>query len=423
MRIAVHDFAGHPFQVQLSRELSRKGHSVAHLYLRDLPGPKGPLQASALDPPSFQAAPITLGTPLDKYSMLKRHFAHRRYARALARFLTGYRPDVVLSANTPIDVQYFLLRECRRRGIAFVHWMQDLYCLAVRSLLTKKFGACGAPPAWYYERLERRVCEASDAVVFITPDFLDAVSRMGFHPASNCVIENWAPLDDVRPLPRHNAWSDHHGLSDKLVFLYSGTLGLKHKPELLFRLAAALEGRKDAVVVVVSEGLGRDWLERQLQQSRLRNLLLMDFQPYAEISEVLGSADVLLAIIEEEAGVFAVPSKVLSYFCAARPVLLAAPETNLAARTLARAGAGLTVSPSAPDALAGAASALASSPEMRRALGENAWRYAAVTFDIQSIGARFESVLREGIMSAARVSGAPAYDPAYPGIAAPEESR
>ncbi len=417
MRILVHDFAGHPFQVQLSRELARSGHSVAHLYLQDLPGPKGPLQPSPRDPATFLPVPVSLGAPLDKYSMLKRHFAHRRYARELAAFLDRFRPDVVLSANTPIDVQHSLLRHCGLHGVAFVHWMQDLYCAAVRSVLVKKLGPCSTALAWYYDRLERRVCEGSQAVVFITPDFLTAVNRMGFRPARNYVIENWAPLDDVTPVPKGNEWSTRHGLSEKLVFLYSGTLGLKHKPELLYHLAAGLEHRNDAVVVVVSEGLGRAWLEQQLQRSPLKNLVLMDFQPYALMSQVLGAADVLLAVIEKEAGVFAVPSKVLSYFCAGRPVLLAAPDANLAARTLVRAKAGIAVSPDDARGFVGAAQRLASDSDMRSAFARNARQYATATFDIQAIGARFHSILREAVETAACSHAVPEYDPAYPRVA------
>src|SRR5215469_1312809 len=118
MRILVHDFAGHPFQVQLSRELANNGHSVLHLYLADLPGPKGRLAPSSSDPETFQCAGISLDTPFVKYSMLKRHWAHRKYARKLGEAIHAYRPDVVLSANTPIDVQHSLLHACRRQGIA-----------------------------------------------------------------------------------------------------------------------------------------------------------------------------------------------------------------------------------------------------------------------------------------------------------------
>ena len=31
MRILIHDFAGHPFQMQLSRQLAARGHFVTHV--------------------------------------------------------------------------------------------------------------------------------------------------------------------------------------------------------------------------------------------------------------------------------------------------------------------------------------------------------------------------------------------------------
>jgi len=418
MRIAIHDFAGHPFQVQLSRELAGRGHSVLHLYLRELPGPKGRLERSFQDPATFECAPVSLGAPFEKYSMLKRHFSHRKYGRVLAERILAFRPDVVLSANTPIDVQHYLLERCQQTGTAFVHWMQDLYCRALRSVLTQKLGACALPLANHYECLERRVCARSGAVVFITPDFQTATAQMNFRPARSAVIENWAPLDDVVVTHKQNAWSARHGLAGKLVYLYSGTLGLKHKPDLLYRLAAALEG-SDALVVVVSEGLGRTHLDQLQQRARLRNLLLLDFQPYAEMSSVFGAADVLLGILDGEAGVFAVPSKILSYLCAGRAILLAAPKNNLAARTVIRAEAGVVADPEDVEGFIRGAKWMAGEPELRRTFAENARRYAVTAFDIHAIAAQFESVLREAVEATARRQHRTnTHTPAYSRVAA-----
>jgi len=32
MRVLIHDFSGHPFQAQLSRNLASRGHDVLHQY-------------------------------------------------------------------------------------------------------------------------------------------------------------------------------------------------------------------------------------------------------------------------------------------------------------------------------------------------------------------------------------------------------
>ncbi|MCE0445536.1 hypothetical protein LT493_12325 [Streptomyces tricolor] len=54
------------------------------------------------------------------------------------------------------------------------------------------------------------------------------------------VIPNWAPLDEIVPVSRGNAWSAEHGLDGVRTVLYSGTLGLKHNLVLLVRLAERL---------------------------------------------------------------------------------------------------------------------------------------------------------------------------------------
>lgn len=60
--------------------------------------------------------------------------------------------------------------------------------------------------------------------------------------------------------------------------------------------------------------------------------MLFPFQPFEQIPQVQAAANVLIAILELDAGVFAVPSKVFTYLCAKRPLILADPLENLAAR-------------------------------------------------------------------------------------------
>lgn len=45
LRILVHDFAGHPFQIDLSRALARRGHVVRHVYCESYTSGKGDLAA------------------------------------------------------------------------------------------------------------------------------------------------------------------------------------------------------------------------------------------------------------------------------------------------------------------------------------------------------------------------------------------
>ena len=145
--------------------------------------------------------------------------------------------------------------------------------------------------------------------------------------------------------------------------------------------------------MVVSEGEGAEWLERRARARGLENLVRLDFQPFHRMPEVLASADVLVAVLEAEAGVFSVPSKVLTYLAAGRPIAAAVPADNLAARTLLRSGGGCVVRPDDPTALSALVLELLDDEVRRHDLGDRGRKYAEREFDIRAIGDRFERVL------------------------------
>lgn len=396
MRVLVHDFSGHPFQVQLSRALAARGHDVLHLHCASFLTPKGGLAARPEDPATFQVEGLTLTEPIDKASLARRWWLERRYGHVLVPRVARFAPDVVLSANTHLDPQWTLQTHCRRHGIRFVYWAQDIISEAARRILTRRLPALGRGVAWYYTRKEAALLSRSDHVVAITHDFDPFLTRAGVPQARRTVIPNWAPTGEVRPGPRDNPWRARFGLGDRFVFLYSGTLGLKHNPGMLFALARHFRDAKEVRVVVNSEGEGAGWLRRRAAAEGLENLVVNPFQPFEQMSEVLAAADVLVAILEPDAGRFSVPSKVLTNLCAARPLLLAVPGENLAARIVAESGSGLVADPTDVVDFCARAEALYGDAELRRRSAQNALRYAESHFDIDRITDRFEAVLTDG---------------------------
>lgn len=387
LRIVVHDYFGHAFPAQLARALAARGHSVLHLHCSSFVSGKGRLKRTDGDPPGLQFSAVDLGQPFAKYDVPRRIRHERKTARALARQVRDFRPDVVLSIG-PLLVQDELLRTTHALDAGFVFWQQDVMSIAARRVVGSRSRRLGAAAERTVAALERRLLRASDSVVTISEDFVPLLRRsVGGGDVE--VIENWAALDELPNLPRDNAWAREHGLVGRLVFLYSGTLGAKHDPRLLLELARWAEGR-DALVVVVSEGPGAEWLADHAQGERA--LRLLPYQPYARLPEVLASADVLVAVLEPEAGAFSVPSKILSYLCAARPLLVSVPTDNLAARIVERSGGGVVARPGDSAAFLSAANTLLDE-EVRSDLGDRARAYAEASFDIESVAARFEELL------------------------------
>lgn len=393
MKILVHDYSGHPFQVQLSRELARRGHEVLHLHASFFQTPKGALAVAPGDPPTLAIEPLDIGEPFEKHTFLRRRRQEVRYGHLSAARMRAFAPDAVLSSNVPLDPQDIFQRACRDAGAGFAFWLQDIYSIAIDRVLRRRFPGIGHLVGARYRMLERRLLRDSDAVVAITEDFLPLLRAWGIAPGKTHVIENWAPIEELPALPRDTEWRREHGLADRRIVLYSGTLGLKHNPALLLELARRFRDRDDIAVVVISEGPGADWLDRHRREEGLDNLRLLPFQPFARFPEVLASGDLLVAILEPDAGVFSVPSKVLSYLCAARPLLAAMPVENLAARIVTRNDMGRVVAPDDLAGFAAAARALLGDAALSARCGANARAYAEAHFRISDIGDRFETAL------------------------------
>jgi glycosyltransferase involved in cell wall biosynthesis len=389
LRLVVHDYSGHPGQVHLSRELARRGHHVEHQFCASYTTGRGATERRDGDPDSFSVRAIELGSEFARYSPIARLRQELQYARMSARAILAARPDVAVLSNIPLLSMFFLTMSLRRRRVPYVFWHQDIYSEAIRVIARDRFGPLGGLIGWVAGRVERRVARGAAAVVPISDNFIGQLEAWGVENSKVHVVPNWAAIDEMPTRPRDNAWAKTHGLADVPVVMYAGTLGLKHDPSVISKLARSAPAGSQTVVV--SEGKGREWLESEAGD--VPGLTLLDYQPYEQLPDMLASADVLLVVLESNASRYSVPSKVLNYLCAGRPVLALLPPDNAVARMVEAAEAGIVVGPGDPDAAAEALHSLLASPVARAAMGTAARRYAERTFDVERVGDRFDSLL------------------------------
>ena len=391
MRLLLHDFAGHPFPAQLARALAGRGLEVDHASCSGVATGRGDLARRPDDPPTLRFTDVS-SAAFERYSPVKRLASEARYGVRLARHVRRTRPDVVLSGNTPLLAQAALWAAAASTGATRVFWVQDFLGRGTRAVLAARSPLLGRTLGAGLERLETTLLRRSDHAIVITDDFVAELARRSV-TVPTTVVENWAPLDEIPLEPKDNPWSRAHGLHERPVALYSGTLGLKHDPGHLVAAAERLRGT-GARLVVVTEGRGRDALEAARTTGGLDEVLvLLDYVPYADFPRVLGAADITLVLLEEEAGTFSVPSKVLAYLAAGRPVVAAMPADNLATTTVERAGAGVVTRPGDHAAFAEAVADLLADDARRAAAGAGARAHATATFDIEVIADRIGAVV------------------------------
>jgi glycosyltransferase involved in cell wall biosynthesis len=249
---------------------------------------------------------------------------------------------------------------------------QDLYGPAMTETAT-----FGGPAAAAAGRVERALLCGADGVAAIHETFRSTLTRLGVAPERISVVRNWSHVTpihvtpaDVRGVRDHLAWPAGHTIA-----LHAGNMGAKQGLENVVD-AARLADRRDLPVTFVIMGDGNQDAALRERARGVQRLRFVSPLPAGEFERTLAAADVLL--LNERAGVreMCVPSKLTSYFSAARPVLAATEDTSPAAAEIRAADAGIVLPPARPELLVEAAVALGQDRVGCTRLGRNGRDYA-----------------------------------------------
>lgn len=365
------DYAGHAFSYELAVAVNRSaGPTTAYSFCSSLVSPKGKMSED-----DCLLLPVSSGKSFERYNLFRRAVAELRYGAGTARAVWRTRPQAHVVCNMPLVallVIWLLTIPLRSR---LVVWFQDVQS----GLATGLLGESRVTRA--ISVLESFLLRRASRVIAISSELAEEALRRGVAAESLGIMENWAPIESIDVRPKDNPWSRAHDAHDRLTFLYSGTLARKHNPALLVDLARTLRA-VGGQVIVVSEGEGSDWLRAERSTAGdLDNLRILPYQPFDQLPDVVGAADVLIVLLEPLAAPFSVPSKTLTYLCAGRAILGSILADNTAGRMIREgAGAGVVVDPADVDGFEAAALTLATDAELRHRLGQSGRSFAEEHF-------------------------------------------
>lgn len=388
----MHDYGGYPFIYDLSRALSEAGNSVIHIYSSASGSPSGNFTETS----TLKVIDLGANLPkVNKNSFFQRYKQENFYGSLIAGKIIELKPDLVISSNTPLEAQKKIASICTRNSIPFIHWLQDILSIAAKNVITKKNRFLGLTVGMYFRNIEKKCLEAADHVVVISLDFLEIIKEWGVSSHKISVIENWSNVTEISAIDKKNTFSEKFGIVNTFNIIYSGTLGMKQNPELLIEMAEIYKSSRDVRIVVIATGSGVPYLRSRAETLGLKNILILPLQPFELLPEVLGSGDLLVAMLESDASVYCVPSKILTYYCAGRPSLLIMSKKNLAARTTIENELGFVVEPGDTEELRSVTNRAMKDPEKLKLLGMKARQYAEEHFPIERIAGQFLPVIKK----------------------------
>lgn len=236
--------------------------------------------------------------------------------------------DLIYVASTPPTQGALAALVKKIKKVPFVYNLQDIFPDSLAGTgLAKKGGLL-----WKIGRvIENFTYRNADKIIVISEDFKRNIMAKGVPEEKIVVVYNWVDEEAVKHVAREeNVLFDRYGLDrSKFYITYCGNIGLTQNLQMLTEVAKDLEGNEDIQFVLVGNGAYKDELKRIIKEREIKNITLLPFQPYEEISHVFSLGDVSLVISKPGVGENSVPSKTWSILSASRPVLANFDENEL----------------------------------------------------------------------------------------------
>ncbi len=276
--------------------------------------------------------------------------------------------DVIFSILQPLTIGLVVPFTARIKGIPLVFSVQDLHPDVLVELGLIKNRSIIRLLRW----VESHSYRSADRVTVICEHFRNHVVARGVSADRVEVIENWVDLDDIQPGSKINDFRRVVGFSsDDWVVLYAGTIGFISGAGIVLDVAGKLSGMKNIKFLFVGEGPLVDELKSSAKSMSLDNVVFAPFQERKMLNNVQATADISLVTMRKNKGTFSMPSKVLGYMAAARPVVASVDSDSATAMQIIRAKCGIQVPAEDADAMADAIVKLYESKELCEEFGRN----------------------------------------------------
>ncbi len=317
------------------------------------------------------------------------NYASFNLISTLAGILSGPQ-DVILAPSPPLTIGLGAWIISRFKRVPFVYNVQDIYpdIAVVLGVLTN-------PTVIRISRwMERLVYNKAIAVTVLSEGFRRNLLAKGVPADKLHVIPNFVDVDYIRPLPKDNSFSRHHGLHDRFVVMYAGNIGLSQSLETLLEAARILKDLADLQILIVGNGSAKQHLEMQAQAMGTTNVKFLPFQPRETLPEMYATADVSLVLLKNSIGAESVPSKAYTILASGRPLIAAVDEQADTRRMIAEAQCGIAVAPQAAQDLADAIRQMHKASVMRAEMGQRGRNYVSARYTPAAVASQYDTLLK-----------------------------
>lgn len=379
---------GAPTAANVAEELTRRGHSVhvlapfpSHPIGRIFPGYRRTLYSTSTVAPGYKLTHC-FSTFSRTSTMVSRFASNISYGITSGlRLLFGERPDLIFTQSWPIFANGIVTMIAALRGVPQVLRVQDMYPESLESQRRVKRRNIIFRTLREFDRM---IALSSSRILVISPLFRRLYEEDRHIPSDKLrVVQNWVNDEIVETDPSAGCvFRERLGIPrNAFVAVYAGNVGVAASVETVVQACTKLEKLNQLYVVIAGEGTELGACRELIQRHGLKRVIIHSPWKAEETQPVLKMADVLLLPTKATQSLISVPSKLISYFMAARPVIAGVLPESDAASAIRDSNAGWVVEPESSDQMAAAiAAASERSTESLMQMGNAGQMYALEHF-------------------------------------------
>lgn len=309
------------------------------------------------------------------------------FLKAINKYFKDIKFDLIMYPTPPITLVNTIAAVKKRTSAVTYLLLKDIFPQnAVDLGMMTKSGFKGLIYKMFRKK-ERKLYAISDFIGCMSPanvkyvlDHNPEVSKDIIEVCPNCILK---PNVDPTTIDKDPSSIREKYLipNEATIFLYGGSLG---KPQGIDFLIKCLDNQKEngkAFFIVVGKGTEYGKLRRFIDESGIRNAILLDYLPKDEYQELADKCDVGLIFLDYRFTIPNFPSRLLACLTAAMPVLVATDPNCDMGQIAEDNGFGVRCMSNDVEGFAKAVDAIINAD--RKQMGKNAWEFFLNNYTVE----------------------------------------
>jgi len=260
-------------------------------------------------------------TKYDRSSGIKRIMTWgAAFLQIFFKLMFGYKGyEIVYFTNPPIS--YFTSLIIKNPFSVVVY---DIYPDALRNVGIKD----GSFIYEQWTKINKKLYARAEQIYTLSEGMADVLTKYVSMDKIK-IVPNWSFTDKFAPIPKkENPFAKEYHLEDKFVVMYSGNMGYTHNVDVLLDAAEKTLTDDHIHYLMIGQGKKKSLLEERVKMNGLKNVTILDLQPFEKVPYSFATADIAMITLNEESGAVSVPGKTYDLLSVGAPLLCICPKES-----------------------------------------------------------------------------------------------